>query len=212
LLVFIDESGDAGMKNKQGSSGLFVMVAVIFKENQEAEKCDRRIADLRKTLSRSGQKEYQFNHTDRKERIEFFSVVERFDFTYVGFVLNKDELFGEGFKFKESFYKYTANLLFENAKGYLHEATVVIDRCGDREFRRQLALYLKKKVNKPGEKPAVKKFKMEASHNNNLIQLADMVVGALARSFKQEKEDSKVYRTILQGKERIVQFWPKPKK
>ncbi len=34
MLVFVDESGDSGMKGKEGSSALFVITAVLFEENE----------------------------------------------------------------------------------------------------------------------------------------------------------------------------------
>jgi hypothetical protein len=38
MLVFIDESGDSGMKGKAGSSRLFVVTAILIEENEDAEQ------------------------------------------------------------------------------------------------------------------------------------------------------------------------------
>ena len=212
MLVFIDESGDSGMKGKTGSSELFVMAAVIFEDHEEAERCDQRIGSLRRGLSKSGRKEYKFNTCNGPERIAFFQAIAGFDFFYMAFVLNKRELYSLGFQFKSPFYKYTASLLFQNAKPYLKNATVVVDRSGDREFRQQLSVYLKRKVNVPGEIPSVGKFKMEASHSNHLLQMADMIVGAVARSFRRDKQDADSYRKLIYHRELALQLWPKGKK
>lgn len=48
MLVFVDESGDAGLKLQEGSSKYFVVTLIIFEENEEAESCDKRIDLLRK--------------------------------------------------------------------------------------------------------------------------------------------------------------------
>jgi len=45
MLVFVDESGDCGIKGKAGSSQLFVIAAVIFEENLSAEACDKRVTN-----------------------------------------------------------------------------------------------------------------------------------------------------------------------
>jgi len=95
-------------------------------------------------------------------------------------VLNKKKLYGPGFQYKSPFYKYTVNLVFQNAKPYLRDAIVVIDRSGGQGFRKQLATYLKKKMNEKDGLSLIKKVKTERSHNNNLLQLADMVCGAVA--------------------------------
>lgn len=73
---------------------------------------------------------------------------------------------------------------------------------GSREFKRQFQSYLKKKVG-----TVIKKVKIQSSHSNNLIQLADMVVGAIHRGYGQ-KEDKKIYRSIIKPREIKVQAWP----
>ncbi|HZU34008.1 MAG TPA: DUF3800 domain-containing protein [Candidatus Angelobacter sp.] len=211
MIVFIDESGDAGMKDKSGSSDLFVMVAVVFYDHEEAAKCDTCIAQLRRTLTKnqSGNKEYKFNKCDRKEREAFFKGIAQFKFNYVAIVINKSALYGPGFQFKSPFYKFTAKLLFDNAKQYLSEAIVVLDGCGDREFRQQLETYVKRNVNAKGQNDIIAKLKLEASHSNNLLQLADMIVGAVARSLRSDKKDAPVYRGMIYRKELLVKVWPK---
>ena len=75
------------------------------------------------------------------------------------FALDKDpeKLYGRRFDFKESLYKYCAGLTFENAKPYLDNAIVVIDECGDRKFRDELAAYLRKRVRGQEGRPLSRK-------------------------------------------------------
>ncbi len=90
-------------------------------------------------------------------------------------MINKAKLQGPGFKFKESFYKYACGLVFENAKPYLDNATVVIDGSGSREFRRQLGSYLRKRVNDTkGDNRFIGKVKIQDSHRNNLLQISEV--------------------------------------
>lgn len=129
-----------------------------------------------------------------------------YSFFYLAVVINKDrdKLYGGGFKIKESFYKYTCSLVFENAKPYLKDATIIIDGSGSREFKRQFKTYLRKKIGAS----IIKKVKIQSSHTNNLIQLADMIAGAVHRSFT-NKGDKEIYRKILGAKEINAQVWPK---
>jgi hypothetical protein len=101
------------------------------------------------------------------------------------------------------------NLVFQNAKPHLRDAIVVIDRSGGEDFRKQLGTYLSRKVNEKDGPPLIRKVKTERSHNNNLLQLADMVCGAVARSFKVEKSDSQIYREWIRHRELKVQIWPR---
>ena len=208
MLVFIDESGDPGMKGKRGSSEFFVIAAVIFEDNEEAAACDLRVDRLREELGLHRRHEFHFNSCSARFREQFLRAVSPFNFFYHALVLNKAELWGQGFQNKESFYKYTTSLVFENAKPLLRRAKVIIDRCGDHEFRCQLARYLKRRVNAKEPGSLIRSVSMEASHTNNLLQLTDMVCGAVARSFKPDKRDQWAYRQLITHRELRVQVWP----
>jgi hypothetical protein len=207
VLVFIDESGDPGMQGKAGSSRFFVMVAVLFFDHAVAEACDARIEALR-TEKGNRRREYKFSHSKPAERQAFFEAAVEYDFFYLAFVLNKEKLWSPSFNDKAKFWNYTASLLVNNAKPHLTDATIVIDKCGDRGFRRELATYLQRKTNTGGKIKHVKKIKMEDSRSNNLLQLADMICGAVARSFLQEKQDRQQYRKIISHREMGIQVWP----
>lgn len=207
MLAFVDESGDAGMKRKVGSSELFVVAAVIFFENADANACDDAIAALKPQCFRNESTEFKFNKCCRDHRCRFFRHVENMDFLYVAFVFNKAKMYGPGFQYKSPFYKYACKLLFESAKSYLKEASITIDGSGDRVFRKQLQSYLKAKINT--ERETIKKVKLEASHSNNLLQLADMVCGAVARSYKSGKPNCGEYREMIKRHELGVSVWPK---
>lgn len=208
MLVFMDESGDSGMNAKAGSSPFFTVTAVLFEDNEEAAACEQRIAQCRATLKLHPQFEFHFYSCSDAFRAHFLEAVSVSGFFYHSVVLNKTKLWGKGFQDKDSFYKYTTSLVFENAKPHLHDATVVIDRCGDRQFRQQLAKYLKRKMNEGG-KTLIKSVKMEPSHSNDLLQLADMVCGAVSRSLHTEKADRLKFRKIVRHRELRVQVWPK---
>ncbi len=205
MLVFIDESGDTGLRIDKGSSRFFVIALVSFEENDEALGCDKRIELLKQELKFSKNTEFKFSSLRKDQRITFLKAVLPYSFFYFGIVINKDpkKLFGEGFKVKESFYKYTCSLVFENARTHMKSATVVIDGSGSRAFKQQFKSYLKMKA---GE-DMIKDVKIQTSHSNNLIQLADMVAGSINRSFT-NKSDKDVYRAILKPREIRVQMWP----
>jgi len=210
MLVFVDESGDPGLKLNQGSSKYFIVTLVVFEDVQDALDLDERIKLLRKELQFSAQFEFKFNRLHPDYRIKFLESISPYSFLYFGIVINKHKLFGKGFQFKSSFYKYTCQLVFENAKPYLNNATVVIDGSGSKDFRRQLEKYLKDRINQQKEGfRFIKKVKIQDSKKNNLLQVADMVAGSIARSYKVDKKDHKTYRDIIRHRENFVQFWPK---
>ncbi len=209
MLVFIDESGDPGLKLACGSTDYFIVTLVAFEDREEATAADQRIQLLKRELSFPEGFEFHFNKVKGTYREAFLSAVASYEFFYLSIVINKAKLRGPGFKFKESFYKYACGLVFENAKPYLDNATVVIDGSGSREFRRQLGSYLRKRINNTkGDSRFIGKVKIQDSRDNNLLQLADMVCGAVARSYG-GKDDARIYRNLISHREISVQFWPK---
>ena len=209
MLVFIDESGDSGLKIGRGSSRYFTVGLVVFEDHDEALACDERIGFLRKDLGWKLDREFHFKNNSEKVRCLFLRAVSSFNFFYYGIVINKDpeKLYGEGFRKKSSFYKYTCSLVFENAKHKLDSAIVVVDRSGSLDFRNQLAQYLRRKMNR--DKRRIKAVKMQRSESNNLIQLADYVSGVINRSVTNTKKKADDYRKIIAHREKYVQIWPK---
>jgi hypothetical protein len=207
MLVFMDESGDSGMKGKIGSSPFFVVTCVTFEDADEALGCEERIRQVREDLRLRPASEFHFNSCSHDVRVRFLKAVSPSEFFYHSIVLNKSRLWGEGFKYKSPFYKYTTGLVFENMKPHLRRATVVLDRCGNREFRSQLAKYLKARIN-DSNGDLIRRVKMQDSKSNDLLQLADMACGAVARSYARERKNFSVYRDIIQHRELHVQVWP----
>ena len=209
MLVFIDESGDTGLKFGSGSTDYFVVALVAFNDHLEANAADKKISELRAELNLAQDYEFHFSDNSDTVRERFFGAIGNFEFFYFCIVINKRKLTGKGFKFKEPFYKYTCGLVFESAKPHLDNATVVIDGSGSREFRLQLGTYLRRRIN--SDKANCKyigKVKIQDSHRNNLLQLADMICGAISRRYR-NRDDSEKYRKMISHREIYVQLWPK---
>ncbi|MEK7189873.1 MAG: DUF3800 domain-containing protein [Patescibacteria group bacterium] len=118
MLVFIDESGDSGLKIEKGSSRYFTVGLVVFEDNAEALACDQRMQLLKSESGLSENTEFHFKRNSDKFKRAFLTAIAPYDFFYYGIVINKDpdKLCGDGFRNKESFYKYACGLVFENAK------------------------------------------------------------------------------------------------
>lgn len=209
MLVFIDESGDTGRKTDAGSSRYFVVASVIFEEDEEATACDQRISLLKKELGYNPNFEFHFSENPDRLRKKFLEAVEPYQFFYlcVGIDKNPKKLFGEGFNYKESFYKYACNLVLQNAKPYLSKARVKVDKNGNALFGSQLSKYIKGAMNKDNF-TYIKSVKMEKSGSNNLLQLADYITGVLNRKIQNKKNYQEYYRYIS-AKELSLQIWPK---
>lgn len=75
MLVFVDESGDPGLKLEQGSSTHFVVALVIFEDHDEAQAADDRIGLLRRELRLDPRYEFRFNKCRRGVREQFLKAL-----------------------------------------------------------------------------------------------------------------------------------------
>lgn len=84
----------------------------------------------------------------------------------------------------------------------IRNASVKIDGSGDRKFKNALYAYLRKQLSAG----TIRKLKFANSRNDNLIQLADMMAGAIARSYpgRNRKPDS-TWRQM--AKRQIENVW-----
>jgi len=203
MLVFVDESGCSGFKFDKGSSAYFTMVAILFVDRAQAQSCDDAISQLRHEMHWPPSREFKFNKLSPKQRIQFLSRVEPFDFSFYTFSLDKRRLWEGSLRRSDRMYRKVIEWICENAEDRLVEATIVADSTGPDAFAAELDSHLRTKT-KPGK---VHRLRMEASHSNNLLHLADMVAGASSRRLS-SKPDAWTYFSIIRSRCVSDRTWP----
>jgi hypothetical protein len=143
---------------------------------------EKAIEELKAELRLSPNFEFHFTKLKHAWRESFLKKVSGFDWFYFSIVIDKSRLSGPGFQFPDSFYKYTCSLVFQNAKPHLTADHI-------------------------GPKP-IKKVKVQESHANLLLQLADLVCGSVARDFNKPQEGAR-FRKLISHREMQVQVRPK---
>lgn len=197
------------MKLGRGASDFFTVALIIFEENDEAQAADTRITLLRRELRKPDSFEFHFKENSDGIRQAFFEALVPYNFFYFAFVVNKQALYTGSLPTTEAFYQYVCGLVFESAKPYLDNALVKIDASGGRKFQRQLAAYLKTKINTPDSSTRyIDSVTANDSRQNNMLQLADMVCGAVARSYRADKSQPDRFRKIIKHREILVQELP----
>lgn len=200
MLIFIDESGDVGFKLHKGSTKYFIVAMVIFREHAHAEACSKQIDDARAKCRMAG--EFHFNNCWNAHRDTFFESTQSAKFEVRAIVVNKKVIYSPRLKnnpreFNDDIIKH----LLANNRDVMQGASVKIDGSGNRVFKQRLETYLRKHV------PELKKVGFADSANNNLIQLADMVVGAIARARRDgtDRKNSSRWRDMIA--KRIKNEW-----
>jgi hypothetical protein len=203
VLVLIDESGDPGFKLVRGSSSHFVMTMVIFDDFVEAECTAADIADLRQRLRLKS--EFKFSKCRDDIKDAFFECVCAHRFVVRAVAVDKSAIYSEGLRErKELFYNYFVKLLLSHDGGVLADARVKIDGSGDRRFKQELNAYLRRQL----QAGQVHSVRFAESHRDDLIQLADMVSGAIFRSYRrQDRQHASRWRQKLSRAGRLGDVW-----
>lgn len=200
MLVYIDESGDAGFKVEQGSSPVFVAAMVIFENAKTA-------ADVRTLIENSPARrlhkgEFKFSKSRDEVRDLFFAAVANAPFQVRAIVVEKAIIRSPYLRTnKENFYEFFVKQMLRHDSGRLDNAKVIIDGSGDREFRQKLSAAIRRRV----REGAVRDCQFSDSKNDPLIQLADMCAGAIARSYRTDRTDRRRWRDMLRP--RLDNVW-----
>ena len=204
-LVFIDDSGDPGFKLEQGSTSHFVIACVIFDDTLDAEEAALIIKKYRRELGWSDQREFKFNKTNKKLIKELLERLQGVGFRVRAICIDKKRIYSHELKNKQdSFYNYAIKEVLEKTKTLSH-ASVKLDGHSGRTYKKSAITYLRREVNKKSSKIA--KVKFVHSHSDVLIQLADLVAGAILRSTQETKTDHKDYLQIIQKKVEDVWYF-----
>lgn len=193
--TFIDESGDTGWK--PGSLPYFRLGAVWLPTFAVAEACRASIQAVRVQLGMKADEEFKFARTGRQpeRRREFFQAALRHEFRFVVCAYDKPRLSAFSVE-KSEFYRGCAVTLasylrdtyrraeqlkgVETGKPTLLDELVVVDDNQDNDFLKTIKTSFRALVSgwRPGGK-LVGKVKFRSSRPDEILQLADMVVGAV---------------------------------
>ncbi len=214
-LAVFDESGDTGVRKlclkKNKPSPYFSVAAVVFPELEQAAACEKRIISLREELSLSPNYEFHFPSAGKRGRKEFLRAVKEFEFHYAVTTIDKRELTGNAWNKKSYLYQHAARMTLDAIKAHLFGARVFIDKSGDKKFDKEICSFLKKHAGLHETKPRIVAASSYDSKKHNLVQLVDMVCGAVVRCYKEGEEADSSLREIIKSRELLVQMWPEMK-
>jgi hypothetical protein len=191
MLVVIDESGDPGFTI--GCSPFFIMGMVLFRTSDDAEEVSRAVDNARKIARIKG--EFKFTQTSYRVKKIFFEILSSQNFEIRVYIVDKVDVKAKEIKINPAeFYRFCLAQLVTCTGDLPDGFTIKIDKCGNKLFRNSCASYLRQ--NFPAGK--IGSFKMADSTKDNLVQLADMVTGAIARKYvvQDKNNHNQWYKTI----------------
>ncbi len=179
MMLFIDESGDSGFK--KGASPYFVLTMIAV-QDQNVSKIDDFIEDIKK---KNGiyPSEYKFSKTSDSHKQKFFTEIAEIPFLAYALVVDKSLIYSNELK-KDSkkFYSFFLKQLLQNSP--LEIGTKIrIDKSSSKVFQKEAMFYLRKQLDTFNLN-----IKFLDSKAANLIQLADMVSGAICRKYSHKEK------------------------
>ena len=193
-LIFIDDSGDPGLK--EVSSSNFVMAAALFMNPEVAISLSERISEYRRALGWRDDYEFKFTKIRKDIITELLKIAIDYDFQIYAAYVDKTNLRQTApIIDKEKLYEWTIKELLLMMP--IDEAKIEIDGRSSKQNMHRTATYLRRELKRTGVKKIEIKF--EDSTKDNLIQLADLIAGSINRSMT-NKTDSNIYIDIIKHK------------
>lgn len=202
-LVFIDDSGDPGFK-VGSSSSTFVMASAIFIDSESAQLVNDAISQYRRLLGWKDSHEFKFRTTAKSIKLEFLRIVSRYDFDIYAVYVDKAK-YPNMFKLADNdkLYNWSTKELLTIMP--LENAAVRMDGKYTKQYKLRVKTYIRRELNSR-ENEKVADFDTSDSRRDNLIQLADIIVGSINRSLQKDKTDSNEYINIIRKK--IIKLKP----
>ena len=202
MLVLIDKCGCPGFKIIKGSTSYLVIGIVYFKNVAEAEKASRAINELKMKLGISPQ--FKFSKTNFKVKEIFFDVICHYDFEIRALIADKVGMNVPDLRSNTvSFYQYLIATLLQNNNDIFLDASVKINKNVDRNFQQILT----KNLREQSEQPIIKKFTFRDEKSDSLIQLVDMITGAISKNYMDDSLHSHQLFNKLIENNKIKNIW-----
>jgi len=193
-MVFIDDSGDAGLK--KSSTEQLIIAAVIVIDEDKRKLLSDAINLFRRRLGWNDLDEFKFSRTNKIILLKLIDFIKGFDFEAYAVVLDKNDIGPSQVpKGKASAYNYAIKELLVRI-GKSNQIIIIDGRIGERHAEK-VRTYLRQNLKANGIEKVTIRF--TDSRKDSLIQLADIVAGAVARSYK-DKTDAQKYLRKLKGK------------
>jgi len=207
-LVFTDESGDAGFRLGSGSTPSLVVAAVILDCAKAAETTAACIHWYRSDVLGKG-RDFQFHFANLKRdwRLGFLEAVTDCPFAVRAIIMQKDRI-REGTRLRRGgkhFYNFTVRQLLTHAFEHINHAKLYVDGEAGREALKAMVAYLRRECRREGLEVFDEVRFVAKREGNVLVQLADMVTGCIARSYRQDRDDRDLYRRVIAP--RIQDVW-----
>ena len=205
-IAFADEFGTNSFAfDTQGSH--FIVCSIIL-DKKELPTIESEVEAIRKRYFQTGEIKSSGVGPKHQRRMLVLEKLCQLNFQIYAVVVNKRQLVSEGFKYKNSFYKFVNGLVYKELYKTFPNLTLIVDEFGANDFM----LGFKKYVLKEHVRDLFQgsEFLQENSHDNIMIQVADFFAGTLGYCFDELKkgQHSEEFLKIIEPRLSSVNHFP----
>jgi hypothetical protein len=178
-VIYIDESGSPNVNDL--NPPVFVVAAVIIGSNQDLSGLDQRFRNAFSAIRRPEEHELKASALSVRKHAMVLRELSLLDYQWAAACFHKPELTSAGFSDPKTLYKYAFQFLVSDLLTIAWQADLVIDESSTGSFQDELSSYLRHQ-NSGMPVNRLKSVKFADSSKVRLVQLADLVAGAVRRS------------------------------
>ncbi len=181
LYIYIDESGDTGLKSNSGSS-LFFIVSLIIINKTHLQKLSDSIERTVRQIIGSKKFEIKFSKTSIKHKVSFFDAIKFIQFESSVFIFEK----------KSSRLSYEECIItsLRPTLDIKKQYSVFIDGLNKKSFSGKNIETIRKSFSN------ISKIYLIDSKKNYLVQLADMIAGLVHSVYKNITDYEQTLNTL----------------
>lgn len=187
VIAFADEFGNNSFDFK--TQGSHFIIASVIMNLDELETINSQLEAIRTKYFQTGEIKSNKVKGNHQRRLLILNSLKEINFNIYAVVIDKKKLFGEGFKYKQSFYKYLNGILYKELYRTYPQLELIVDEHGTNEFMNGFKKYVEK--NHIRNLFSGSDFNIQKSHNDLGVQLADFIAGTLGYIFDDLKKSEK---------------------
>lgn len=207
VIAFADEFGNNSFKFSSESTHF--IIASIIVNYEDLKEFENEVEKIRKKFFQTGEIKSSKIKDNHKRRLLILNEIIKLKFNIYSVVVNKKELYGEGFKYKKSFYKYLNGILYKELFKTFPKLELKVDELGGNEFMLEFKKYVSDNHIRTLFEGS--EFFVNKSHNELGVQVADLIAGTLGYIFDEHKKNlySSQFYDILSSKIISINHFPK---
>ncbi|WP_294323552.1 DUF3800 domain-containing protein [uncultured Chryseobacterium sp.] len=207
VIAFADEFGNNSFKFSTESSHF--IIASIIVNYEDLDEFYTEVEKIRSKYFQTGEIKSSKVKDNHKRRLLILNELIKLKFNVYSVVVDKTKLYGEGFKYKKSFYKYLNGILYKELYKTFPQLELKVDEHGGNEFMLEFKNYVRQNHIRTLFEGS--EFFVNKSDKELGVQVADFVAGTLGYIFDDHKKSdySQEFLKILSAKIISINHFPK---